>query len=254
MNFCVLASGSKGNSTYIECSNTRILIDIGMSSLYIENNLRQLEINPAHIDGVLITHTHADHINGLRVFVKKYNPTIYLTQKMLDDICNIFPLSNYVIIDKEFQIKDLFIEVIKLSHDASDANGYIVNGNDQAVVYITDTGYINFKNHKKLKNKNAYIMESNHDVEMLMEGKYPYHLKKRVFSDKGHLSNIDSSNYLMKFIGENTKYIVLAHLSQENNTFQKARECLETRLAEEKKEVEHIIIATQNEKTELMKV
>ena len=254
MKVCVLASGSKGNSTYIENESTHILIDLGMSSLYVEKNLKELGIHPKTIDGIIITHTHTDHINGLRVFIKKYHPTLYVTEKMFHDINEIFPVTNYVLIDKEFSIKDLDITPIKISHDASDTNGYVVSSNNKSVVYITDTGYINVKNHKKLLNKNIYIMESNHDIEMLMEGRYPYHLKRRVAGSKGHLSNIDSSNYLLKFIGENTHDIVLAHLSEENNTPEKALECLRNRLQEENKSVENIMVAHQNEKTELIEV
>lgn len=257
MRVCVLASGSKGNSTYIEHLNTKILIDLGMSSSYVEKKLIEIGIDAHEINAILITHTHSDHINGLRVFVKKYHPKIYLTQKMLEDISQLLPLENYTLIDEPFTIGTLDIDFVKLSHDASDANGYIVSANDEinkSVVYITDTGYINCKNHKKLKNKSVYIMESNHDIEMLMEGKYPYHLKRRVASTKGHLSNIDSANYLVKFIGENTKDIILAHLSENNNTPEKALECLENTLKEENKEVEHIIVAKRNEKTELIEV
>ncbi len=254
MKVCVLASGSKGNSTYIEYKDTKILIDLGMSCSYIEQKLKEIGVEAKAIDAIFITHTHSDHINGLKVFLKKYHTNVYLTQTMLDDIVLTFPLKRYILIDGNFEIKDLFVEVIKISHDASDTNGYILYGDDKSVVYITDTGYINFKNHNKLKNKTVYIMESNHDVQMLMDGNRPYYLKQRILSDKGHLSNQASSDYLTKFIGKNTKKIILAHLSQDNNTPEKALQCLQQKLLEEDKTVDKIIVASQNEKTELVEI
>ena len=218
MKVSVLASGSKGNSSYIETKETKILVDLGMTTLYIEKKLANLDISPEEIDAIILTHTHVDHISGLKVFTKKYNTKVYLTEKMLKDINEIFELKNYEIINDDFKIKDLEIEIIKTSHDASDSNGYIFKNNNKTISYITDTGYINRKYKEKLSNKNLYIMESNHDIKMLQDGKYPYHLKQRVLSDKGHLSNEMCSKYLKEYIGKDTKKIILIHLSHENNS------------------------------------
>ena len=158
---------------------------------------------------------------------------------------------NYHLIEIVFNLDELNIEVIKLSHDADDINGYILSDNDKSIVYITDTGYINVKNHNKLLNKNVYIMESNHDVNMLMKGKYPYHLKMRILGDKGHLSNKDSASYLSKFIGNNTKHIILAHLSHENNNPDIALNNLKEVLNENNL---NILVAQQENRTELIEV
>ncbi len=254
MKVCVLSSGSRGNSTYIETNKSKILIDLGITTSYIEQKLQEIDVDPKSISSILITHTHSDHINGLKVFLKKYQPTLYLTQKMYDDLIKLFPITKYQIIDNDFTLNDLNIKIIKTSHDASDSNGYIIEADDKSVVYITDTGYINKKNHDKLQNKNIYILESNHDIDMLMNGKYPYHLKQRILGDKGHLSNKDSSYYLSNFIGPNTKTIILAHLSQDNNTSELALKTLSETLKQKNQNVKNILVATQNERTELLEV
>lgn len=254
MKVCVLASGSKGNSTYVASSCIKLLIDLGTSCLYVENKLQEFFINPKDIDGILITHTHVDHIAGLKVFLKKYHTKIYLTHKMYEDLIKLFPIENYVIIEEDFDIEDMKITILKTSHDASDSNGYIIENDNKSVVYVTDTGYINQKNFKKLQNRNVYVFESNHDVQMLMDGKYPYHIKQRILGDRGHLSNEMSSYYLSKVIGKNTKEIILAHLSEDNNTKEKAIETLTKKLIAEEKQVDNIIIATQHERTDLIEV
>ena len=164
-------------------------------------------------------------------------------------------LENYHIIDEEtIEIKDMSIEVIKTSHDTEDSVGYVINQGDKSVVYITDTGYINKKYYDVLKNRNIYIMESNHDIEMLNNSSYPFETRQRILSDKGHLSNYDSAKYLAKFIGDKTNYILLAHLSEENNTKDLAYNTLINRLTKENLEVENIIITSQNKETEIINI
>ena len=136
----------------------------------------------------------------------------------------------------------------------SDSNGYIFEAYGKSLVYVTDTGYINVKYHKQLQNKTYYIMESNHDVELLMHGRYPYHLKQRIIGDKGHLSNKDSAYYLSKFVGSETKGIVLIHLSEENNDEEIALKTLYNNLEKVSKEVDQVIIAHQTERTDLIEV
>lgn len=248
----VLSSGSSGNTTYIEYENTKILIDIGNSCKYVADKLKEMRIEPDKIDAILITHTHVDHIKGLKVFAKKYNPVIYATKGILNELDYI---DNYYLIDKnELTIGDIHVDVVKTSHDAPDSVGYIINGSDKSLVYITDTGYINEKYFPKLKNKDLYIMESNHDIEMLNNGPYPFKLRQRILGDKGHLSNYDSARYLSTFMGNKTKHIILAHLSEKNNTEKLAYEALVKRLKDEGNLGPEIIIAKQNEETELIEV
>ncbi|MBQ6282907.1 MAG: MBL fold metallo-hydrolase [Bacilli bacterium] len=238
----VLASGSKGNVTYIEDNDTRILIDIGMRCCYVEEKLKEMDVDPKDIDAILLTHIHKDHTLGLHTFARKYNVVAYMTPKMQKEL----DTDNVKYITKEMTIKGINIKVFRTSHDV-ESYGYIVQ---DSLVYITDTGYINNKYFDMLSNKKIYIMESNHDIEMLEEGPYPYHLKQRIWSDKGHLSNEMSSEYLSKFIGDNTKVVVLAHLSEVNNTEEKALEEFKNK---NKKDIK-VVIGKPKETTELIEV
>ncbi|MDD4706283.1 MAG: MBL fold metallo-hydrolase [Bacilli bacterium] len=254
MRVSVLASGSKGNSTLIKTKDYNILIDAGMTLNYLENKLRKNEVLLKDIDYIFITHTHFDHIAALNNLVKKYHPTIILTEKMLNDLDFLKEYEYILLLNDDLYIDNLVIETISTSHDSSDSKAYIITEKDTSIVILTDTGYLNHKYFTKLKNKNIYIFESNYDHEMLMYGKYPKWLQKRINSDEGHLSNDMASFYLCKLIGPNTKKIVLAHLSEENNTEAAALECLNNKLKENNIKFNNIIVAKQREATELIKV
>lgn len=251
MRVSVLSSGSKGNTTYIETDNAKILIDIGNSAKYVKEKLEEFGTVPESIDAILITHTHIDHIKGLKTFEKKYHTPVYMTDIMGETLDYV---DNYNYIEDEFDIKDIRVTSIRTSHDAPDSRGYIITNGDKSIVYITDTGYINKKYFDILKNKDLYIMESNHDIEMLNNGPYPFKLRQRILGDKGHLSNYDSARYLSTFMGNKTKHIILAHLSEKNNTEKLAYETLVKRLKDEGNLGPEIIIAKQNEETELIEV
>lgn len=248
----VLSSGSKGNTTYIETKEAKILIDLGNTCKYVKEKLERLEVDPKSLDAILITHTHNDHIKGLKVFEKRYGTKVYMSPKMQPYLKFV---DNYEIMSKNIiKIKDIEINIVKTSHDAEESRGYIINNEGKSIVYITDTGYINQKYFDLLKNRDIYILESNHDIEMLNNGPYPFALRQRILGDKGHLSNYDCSKYLSEFIGDNTKCIMLAHLSEENNTKELAYNTLIERLNNNNQKVDKIIITTQNEETELVEI
>ena len=218
MKVYILGSGSKGNSTLIVGNNKKILIDVGFSYPKMKMLLEGFGVNPSEIDTILITHDHSDHIGGLSQFLKKNSIKVCANEVLAGQLLRIVNEDDILIVENEFDIDDFHIESFKTSHDAVGSVGYIITEDDKTVVYVTDTGYINNRNLKKLVNKDLYIFESNHDVKMLMDGPYPYILKQRVLSDKGHLSNELSGTYLKELIGDKTKKIVLAHLSEINNT------------------------------------
>lgn len=253
MRICVLASGSKGNSVYIETENHHLLIDIGTTSLHIEKELREIGVDPSSIDGIFITHSHVDHISGLRVFTKKYKPTVYLKEKVYEEISNII-MGPYEFIEEDLYLDSLHIDSIRTSHDAESSVGYILEENGKSIVYVTDTGYLNYKYEKKLKGKQLYVIESNHDTEMLMHGKYPYHIKQRINSDYGHLSNLQSAIYMKDLVTDDTKKVILAHLSHENNTEEKAVEMYQQIFDKYHIPLPSIIVAKQDEKTEVIEV
>lgn len=255
MKISVLSSGSKGNSTLIQTNNTKILIDLGVTKSYLEEKLKEIEVEPKNINAILITHTHVDHIQGLKVFLKKYNPLIYVTEELKCLLEEYDLNANYVLYENnKTVINDIEITLIKTSHDVKGSIGFIIRSNEKSLVYITDTGYINNKYFEVLKNHNLYIMESNHDVTMLMEGAYPHQLKKRILGNKGHLSNDDAAYYLSEFIGDKTKTIILAHLSDDNNTYDKALDTVSNVLKNKNKKVENIIVAKQKQRTELIEI
>ena len=218
MRAIILGSGSKGNSTLLIGNNKKILIDVGFSYSKILMNLKEYGFSPADIDAVLITHTHADHIAGLGMFIKKNRVPVYTNLKMMPSLSKIISEDDMIIVDDDFSIDEFNIELIHTSHDAPGSVGFLINDGNSSLVYITDTGYINKKYLDKIINKNVYIFESNHDINMLMTGPYPYILKQRVLSDKGHLSNETAGTYLNELIGKDTKRVILAHLSEINNT------------------------------------
>ena len=217
MKALIIGSGSKGNSTLLITDTKKILIDVGFSYPKIKMILEKYNYKPSDIDFIILTHEHKDHITGLASLIKKEKKYVYIPKGMYKVINKVVD-SDYIIpvTDEKFQIDDLTIRLLPTSHDAIDPVGYLIE-DTESLVYMTDTGYISKKNINIMKNKNYYILESNHDPKMLMDGPYPYILKQRVVSDTGHLSNEMTGKYLKELIGDNTRKIILAHLSETNN-------------------------------------
>ena len=244
MKITILASGSKGNSTLIETQDKNILIDAGLPLSNLEKRINK---SLPKIDILIVTHTHSDHIKGINSIIKKHKPLIYTIEHNLNE-----KIPNYEDIryEKEIIEENVNISLIELSHDVP-CLGIILKENEKELVYITDTGYIKEKYLKKYQNKDVYIIESNYEEEMLMNGSYPFHLKQRIRSDKGHLSNNDTCRYLKKLIGNNTKYICMAHLSEENNNPEIVLEKVTSTIEKLENNIKEVIICSQEEAKEL---
>ena len=224
MRMASIVSGSSGNCIYVGSDKSNILIDAGVSKKRIEEGLCSHNINPKDIDGIFITHEHADHINGLGVFTRKYPVKIYGTKETLlsikkcrslgaidkDLFCEIEP-------DEVFNLKDMRIKPFKISHDAINPVAYRVEDEKSAIAVATDMGTYDDYTVSNLENLDMILLEANHDINMLQVGSYPYYLKQRILGNRGHLSNEMSGRLLSRVLHDNLKKIMLGHLSKENN-------------------------------------
>ena len=216
MEYHVLASGSKGNSTFVVEKSTGILIDCGISRKQLNYRLKEIGYTPKDIDYVLLTHDHYDHSKNIHTFDKKI---IYTAKGNLPDLDEDHELEPY----ESYQFGDINVFVLRISHDATNPVAFILKG-EESLLYMTDTGYVSQKNKELIHDLNYYIIEANHDIGILMATRRPFVLKNRIMGDTGHLNNEYSAHLICDVLGEHTKEIVLAHLSQEANTKEKALE------------------------------
>lgn len=224
MRMCSIASGSSGNCIYAGSDQTHLLVDTGISKKRIEEGLKELEIKGEELDGILITHEHSDHIQGLGVFSRKYEIPIYATRGTIEGIKNYKSLGSMpegllheIQVDQSFMLGDIAVQPFAISHDANQPCGYRMNCGDKSVAVATDLGTYDEYTVENLKHLDAVLLEANHDIHMLEVGPYPYPLKRRVMGDRGHLSNELSGRLLCDILHDNLKYVMLGHLSKENN-------------------------------------
>lgn len=223
MRVCVLASGSKGNCTFVEGENTRILIDAGLNKNDIESKLNLIGIEPDSIDSILVTHEHGDHIKGLGAFSRAHNCKIFAHpdtwNAMQEKVGSLNTSQRVGIFNNDFYINELAIESFDLSHDSAHCLGFSVHDGDKKISSATDLGFINDKIIKHLADSSLVILESNHDITRLLNNpKYPAYLKQRILSNRGHLNNKDSAEAVLKMLGYGIRGLIAAHLSEENNT------------------------------------
>lgn len=222
MRYTVLFSGSSGNCAYISIGEDTLLIDAGVSCKKIVNGLKEHDIELEQIKGILLTHEHTDHVIGLKQLVDKYGITLYLTEKTYHAISFKYRPAireNLVFIKDtvNFGGETTAISCLPISHDVVDGKFYIIQDAEKKLVYLTDTGYVPERYYPMLQNADGYIVESNHEPELVLQSRYPWNIQHRILSDKGHLSNQDCAILLQNIVGENTTDIILAHLSEETN-------------------------------------
>lgn len=222
---CMLASGSKGNAIYISDNSTSILVDSGLSGVEIERRLKSRGLNPSELDAILVTHEHADHIHGVGILSRRFSLPVYISRKTGMGI----PAKTGYIRDmvnfecgSTFMLKTLIIHPFSISHDAADPAGFTITQNGVKIGIATDLGIATSMSIEHLKGCSLLILEANHDPDMLINGPYPWPIKQRIKSRTGHLSNEDSKKLIMKVKHANLKQIILAHLSEINNTPKKA--------------------------------
>ncbi len=213
--FLSLASGSKGNATLIYDEHVLFQIDMGVSLKVLDKGLAKIYKKREDIEMVFITHEHDDHIKGVRYLLKRDIP-VYCSEKTPIDEAIHFERGEV------FHLGDFYIAPFSVSHDATDPVGYLILHKEESLVYVTDTGELSESDLELMKNRTFYVIESNHDLKMLYTSHRSICLKQRIHSDHGHLSNMESAQYMSTLIGEQTKGIYLAHLSQECNTEQLA--------------------------------
>ncbi len=229
LKFCPLFSSSSGNSVYIGDNSGGILVDVGRSAKQTDLMLNKIGVDVETLKGIFITHEHTDHINGLSVFAAKHKLPVYSATGTLEALKNKGVLTGKHIdisVSDGVEVADLYIKPIKTSHDCADGRGYVVTGCDGVTkaAIATDTGYVSAELLSEITGCRLVYLESNHDVNMLRTGPYPYQLQKRILSNIGHLSNDACSDTLRVLVNKGSTHFVLAHLSQENNTPQLAYE------------------------------
>lgn len=221
MKVVVLSSSSSGNSTYIELNNIKFLIDAGLPYGVMKERLYDIGVEPESIDFIIVTHAHIDHVRSIHTFNRVYNTKIYISSETLLEYDKRDKLKDVVLFDELDNIMGIKFDKVPISHDKK-GYGFVFEYGGISIAYMADTGMIHSKYHNKLKNKTVYLLESNHDVEMEMNGTKDQMTKLRNIGDMGHLSNEDCAKYLNYFIGNNTKYIYLIHISDHDNTYEKA--------------------------------
>ncbi|MFA6860636.1 MAG: MBL fold metallo-hydrolase [Clostridia bacterium] len=222
MRICNLASGSKGNMTYVEVGSTKFLVDIGLSCKEAEKRLAMLGVNPKDIDGILISHEHGDHIRGLETFACKYGTKVFANSITWEGLAPKVPKLSIKqqndFFDDPFSEKEMLVLPFQVSHDTKCCNGFSFIDNKRKASIATDLGIATENNLKSLSESSIIFLEANHNVDLLKSNvRYPASLKKRILGNKGHLSNEASGEVAVRAVRDGAKCIVLSHLSEENN-------------------------------------
>ncbi len=232
MKFCSLFSGSSGNCNYIGTDNTGLLVDVGLSGIRVQNEMKKININPIDIDGIIVTHEHIDHVQGVGVFSRRFDTPVYASMKTWEAMaCKVGKIKEgnirFLEADKELLIKDLAITPFNISHDAVEPFGFNITNGIKKISLLTDTGCTNDYIRGKIFGFDLLLLESNHDEELLKVGSYPWILKKRIMSEVGHLSNETAALFLLNVLKKGGEHVFLGHLSKENNFPELAQKTVE---------------------------
>lgn len=252
MRFQTFSSGSSGNCSYVGSESTHLLVDVGISRKRTQEALQRIELDFSDLDGIFITHEHSDHIQGLSMIMKKSDVPVYATRGTIAAIRCMEKFRDFgedrfipVKADEKVTIKDLTVSPMQISHDAAEPVGYRIQYGHKKVSVCTDLGCYTEYTKACLRDSDVLLLEANHDINMLQVGPYPYPLKQRILSDRGHLSNSASGRLLDSVLNSHMKAIFLGHLSQENNYPELAFETVrvEINAAEDSYEADELPIA-----------
>lgn len=229
-----LASGSSGNALVLSWGDTRLLVDAGISCRRITLSLQALGFSPRDLSGILITHTHTDHISGLQTLLKRTDCPVLAAQRTCRELeyrlAGIQDRLEPLPVCRPRELDGVTITPVPTSHDAPGSCGFRLDTRDGGVGILTDTGYVTDEALEILPGVDLAVLEANHDVETLRSGPYPYFLKRRILGADGHLCNEDAARFAVTLAGSGTSELVLAHLSRENNTPAMALRAVETAL------------------------
>lgn len=219
---CALRSGSSGNAVFVGSERTRLLIDAGVCARTLEQALNEIDTRADQLDAILVTHEHSDHIAGVGVMMRRYHLPLYVTaatwQAMQQAVGRHDPALVHIMeAGQHWQIGDLEIHSFPTPHDAVDSVGYRIGGDDGSVSVLTDLGHVSESLLTAVYGSRAVLIEANYDLSMLMAGRYPYALKKRISGDHGHLSNEACAEAIHRLIERGTEHVQLGHLSRDNN-------------------------------------
>ena len=217
MRFSVLSSGSKANCTYIEASGVRLLIDCGLSGKQTESRLAEIGVRPDSIDAILVTHEHSDHIYGIHTFSRRHKVPVYINRATYEQLDREV-VHEFFVTGEEFCVESVTISPFSIVHDAADPVGFAVKAEGFKFVQVTDLGRVTTLVHEQVQGANALVLESNHDQEMLQNCDYTWHLKQRIASTHGHLSNDAAGQLLSDTLHPELFHVVLGHLSENSNT------------------------------------
>ncbi len=251
---CALASGSRGNATYISDGTTSILIDAGLSGVELERRFASKGLNLCALDAIVISHEHSDHIQGAGILSRRYGLPVYISRKTESaagaKMGNLSEIRHFES-GAAFKIHTLDIRPFSTSHDAGDPAGFTVGRNGTRIGIATDMGIATNVVKEHLRGCSLIILEANHDPDMLMNGPYPWHLKQRVKSRTGHLSNAQSGELLRDILHPGLGNVILGHLSEKNNTPEKALSAAKEAINGHKT---HVSLALQNVCGEMIRV
>jgi phosphoribosyl 1,2-cyclic phosphodiesterase len=256
LRFSILASGSSGNSIYVSTDTTSLLIDAGVSGKQIQAAMSEIAASGSDLDAILVTHEHQDHIKGVGVVARKYQLPVYATEGtwagMASHIGDLPEDRRYIFAAEEIlEFGDLQVQPFRIPHDSQEPVGFCFYHEGVKLTLLTDIGYMSDRILETVQNSDAYILEANHDTEMLRMGPYPWSLKRRILGDKGHLSNQSAGEALIELANDRLTDVYLAHLSLDNNTPDLAEVTVKSILHEHKVESYRLHRTFRNEPTKL---